>query len=268
MTTAKVLLKLLLKVGFTVLLCWLAFAFVFHFGNVQALGLGLAFALAIDLATARKAPEQASFTRHCLRLEFHLFRMLTDLRLIHGDEEWKTLIGGAPTPGLWERNSIYYSSISAYVLATSPGLVHFTNFNLYKEQWMVDVKLEGIEMSSQSIAWSPDVFVKPGKGGHHFGIRVNKNWWKTAKEQVLPGIVLAEDIEYEFGTVRLSLAVLPYEITHTYYRETTRDHQVSVNEVVVESGWENQQLGGAEIGYFGEGYEHKYATVWAQHFAD
>ena len=73
-----------------------------------------------------------------------------------------------------------------------------------------------------------------------------------------------EDKEWNFGTVRLTVAVLPYDITDAYYRQTGRDHQ-AVKELVAKSGWKNTDLGHAEIGYFGESYEHKYARIWAQH---
>jgi hypothetical protein len=270
MTAVKVLAKLLGKFALTVLLFWAAFSFLFHFGEAQALGLGLAFALAIDLAATRKPPEQAAFTPHRLILQFHLFPMLMDLGLIAGDEEWKSLIGDEPHAALWEPNSVYHRSIRAFVLGTSPDIIHFTDLRFYSGQLKLDVTLEGITLPSTYRMWSPEVFIKPGRGGYHIGYprerhRVNDNWWETAKGKIAAGVVLEEDKEWNFATVRLSLAMLPYETTHTYYRETASGHQAAIKELVVKTGWTNSALGGPEIGYFGESYDHKYATVWAQH---
>jgi len=217
------------------------------------------------VASAKKPPEQAAFTRHRLILQFHLYPLLMDLGLITGEDDWKSLIGDAPKGGLWQPNSVYHGSISAFVLGTNPDLIHFTDLRYYTEQLKLDVTLEGIKIPSTYRLWSPEAFIKPGRGGYHIGLRVNDNWWETAKGGIPAGVVLHEDKEWNFGTVRLSLAVLPYEITHAYYRETASGHQTQVKELVAKTGWANTELGGPEIGYFGEGYDHKYATVWAQH---
>lgn len=261
----KAIAKMLGKFALMVFLFWAAFSYVFHFGDSQALGLGFAFAIAIDLASARKPPEQATFTRHRLIVEFHLYPMLMELGLIESDDEWKALIGEAPKAGFWQSNSVYYGGITAYVLATNPDLIHFTGLRYYAEQLELDVTLEGIKHPSTYSPWSPVVFIKPGTGGYHIGLRVNEKWWETAKGGIPTGVVLDEDKEWNFGTVRLSLAVLPYEITHTYYRTTASGHQAQIRELVAKTGWTNTELGGPEVGYFGEGYDHKYASVWAQH---
>jgi hypothetical protein len=268
-TYVTALIKGLAKFAFTVGLLYAAFSFLFHFGDTQALGLGLAFAIAIDFAASKKPPQQASFTPHRLSIRFHLYPMLMDLGLIAGDEQWKALCGDPPSPRLWEENSVYHHSISAFVIGTDPGLIHFPVLQFYSEYWKFDIKLNGIQRAGSVWPWSPEVFVGPGHGGnhrgYHIGIRVQEKWWETTKPSVPPGVVLYEDKEWNFGTVRLTLASLPYEVTHTYYRATARDHQETVKELVAKSGWSNTDLGGAEIGYFGESYEHKYATIWAQH---
>jgi len=262
--------KVLAKLGATVAVFYAAFSFLFHFGDSQALGLGLAFALATDFAASKKPQQQAAFTRHRLSIHFHLYPMLIDLGLIDGaDEQWKSLTGDAPSVRTWEQNSVYHHSISAFVIATDPGLIHYPVLQFYSEEWKFDIKLFGLKKGDSQWPWSPDVFIQPGHGGghlgYHIGIRVNEKWWETNRPSVGAGVVLYEDKEWNFGTVRLTLAVLPYEVTHTYYRETGLDHQATVKELAAKSGWVNTDLGGAEIGYFGEGYEHKYATVWAQH---
>jgi hypothetical protein len=49
---------------------------------------------------------------------------------------------------------------------------------------------------------------------------------------------------------------------------SVQGHQARVKECVAKSGWTNSDLGGMEIGYFGESYEQKYAIVWAQHLKE
>jgi hypothetical protein len=263
------ILKILAKFGLTVGLFYAAFNFLFQFRDAQALGLALAFAVAIDFASSKKPPQQAGFTPHRLSIQFHLYPMLMDLGLIDGEEQWKALHGDPPSPLLWEKNSVYYHSISAFVIGTDPGLIHYPALQFYSEYWKLDIKLNRLERADSSWPWSPDVFVKPGLGGghhgYHIGIRVNRKWWEANNPSVPDGVILYEDEEWNFGTVRLTLAVLPYEVTHTYYRETARGHQATIKELVAKSGWSNTDLGGEEIGYFGESYEHKYATIWAQH---
>ncbi len=263
---------MLTKFSLTVGLFYAAFSFLFHFGHSQALGLGLAFVLAMDYASSKKPQQQSAFTRHKLSIQFYLYPMLMDLGLIDGDEQYKALSGDAPLGRVWANNSVYHHFIAAFVIATDPELVHYPAWQHYSEAWKFDIKLDGIKRADSGWPWSPDVFIKPGHGGghlgYHIGIRVNEKWWEANKPSVGAGVVLYEDKEWNFGTVRLTLAVLPYEVTHTYYRQTERGHQARVKECVAKSGWTNSDLGGVEIGYFGESYEQKYATVWAQHLND
>lgn len=261
--------KMLAKFSLTVAGFYAAFHFLFNFGDIQALGLGLSIALAIDFASARKPPLQASFTPHRLSLRFHLYLMLIDLRLIDGDEQWMALAGDVPSTRLWGKNSVYHHAISAYMIGTDPDLIHYPILQFYSSHWEFDIELDDLKKEGSYRTWSPEVFIKPGVGGghngFHIGIRVKEEWWKANKSAVAEGVVLYEDNEWNFGTVRLTLTVLPWNITHVYYRNVGSGHQAAVKELVAKAGWTNTDLGGAEIGYFGESYEHKYATVWAQH---
>lgn len=256
--------KKLGRFALTILLFWAAFSFLFHFGDVQALGLALAFAFSIDLALARKPPKQAAFTPHPVSLRFHIFPMLRDLQLITGDAEWKSLIGKAPHAGLWEANNVYYRAVSAFVIGTDPGLIHFPDRRFYAEQLKLDVTFGGLKILSTYRFWSPDVFIKPGRGGYHIGLRVNDNWWEVIRSTIEAGVVLHEDKESNFGTILLSLAVLPYEITNAYYQQTASGHQATIKELVAKTGWVNTELGGSEVGYFGESYDHTYANARVQ----
>lgn len=251
------------------------FSLIFHFSIAQALGLAIVITLVADWASSRKPPQQAAFTPHRLGIQFNLYPMLTDLGLIDGEEEWKALIGGAPSPRVWDKRSVYHHAVSAWVIRTDPTLIHYPVLQLYSEQWKFDIKLEELHKTttdSLQWPWHPGVFIRPwtgsGHSGYHIGIQVNEKWWKLHKSALPAVIVLHEDAEWNFGTVRLTLAVLPWEITHVYYRGYDREHQVRIKALVGKLGWKNEILGGDEIGYFGESYEHKYAVIWAQHLPD
>jgi hypothetical protein len=246
-----------------------AFSFIFRFSNLQSIGLGLVIAIAVDWASSRKPPEQPQFNSHRLSIQFNLFPMLMDLGLIHSEEDWKSLPGERPSHRLWEANSIYHHSVIAYVINNAPRLVHFPILQYYTEEWHFDIALENLRRGDRFMGWAPEVFIKPssrgGLQGYHIGLRVNERWWKDQKSSVPPGVVLHEDAEWNFGTVRLTLAVLPWQITHAYYGEVGKNHQTEIKALVAKNAWQNEDLGGEEVGYFGESYEHKYARVWAQH---
>ena len=264
--------KALAKFAAIVVALYAAFSFVFHFTALQALGLALVIALATDWASSRKPPQQASFTPHRLGIQFNLYPMLKDLDLIDGEEQWGALIGEAPSPRVWDKRSVYHHAVSAWVIGTDPTLIHYPLLQFYTEQWNFDIKLEDLHKATTDSLrwpWQPEVFIRPwtgnGHAGYHIGIRVQEQWWKSHKSSLATGVVLHEDREWNFGTVRLTLAVLPWEITHVYYREADREHQTRIKALVGKAGWKNEDLGGDEIGYFGESYDHKYASVWAQH---
>src|SRR5215475_5318796 len=98
--------------------------------------------------------------------------MLTDLRLIDGDEQWKSLAGDVPSHLLWEQNSVYHHAITAYVIGTDPGLIHYPVLQFYSEQWKFEIKLDGLTKVDSNWAWSPDVFIKPDIGGGHHGYHI------------------------------------------------------------------------------------------------
>ncbi len=262
--------KMVVKSAWTVSIFAVILAFAFDFRTAQAIGLGLAFALAIDLAASRKTPEQAKFTPHRLSIQFHVGHTLLDLGLLPSDEQWKTLIQSIPESEVWNAQSVYRRFVVGYVIGRDPKLIHYPDLRMYTENWQLDFKLEDVTSGDTDSlwVWHPELYVKLGRGGYHLGVRVNEKWWEANRASVAQGVVLQENKEYQFGTVRLCLAVLPYDITATYYRDTPRDHQEALKEQVAKHGWENKDLGYAEVGYFGESYTHKYATVLAQHLPE
>jgi hypothetical protein len=272
---AVIIFKSLAKLAAIIGGLYAVFSFLFHFSEAQALGLAIVITLVADWASSRKPPIQASFTPHRLSIQFNLYPMLNDLGLIDGEKQWEALIGEAPPPRVWDKRSVYHHAVSAWVISTDPTLIHYPVLQFYSEQWKFDIKLEELHKTttdSLQWPWHPEIFIKPSMGsgysGYHIGIQVNEKWWKLQKSSMAGGIVLHEDPEWNFGTVRLTLAVLPWEITHVYYREVDREHQARIKASVGKLGWKNEILGGDEIGYFGESYEHKYALAWVQHLPD
>ena len=262
--------KPIAKWAFTLIAFYAALCSVFHFSRSQSLGLALALSIAIDVAISRKSSELARFTPHRLSVQFHAYPALLDLGLIVSDEQWKEFLERSPDTESWGPNSALYRFVVAYVIGANPPLIHYPSLRLYTERWLVEHKLEAIQLMNAvaNRTWAPELYVKPGLGGHHIGVRVNQEWWEQQRGDVKSGIVLNEDREYQFGTMRLCLAILPFDTSAAYYGDVGRNHQSELKERVSKSGWKNEPLGHPEIGYFGEGYEHRYATVWAQHLPE
>jgi|SRR5271166_2509026 len=263
--------KLWLKFALYVLLLWALFFYVFDFSKLQGFGLALVIMIAIDVAASRRGPAKTTFRPHQVRFATHLHPMLLDLGLVKSDEEYTT-VAGEPRPWIpWSDNHVFHHWIRAYVLSHDPSkdaraeLVHFPELGSYSNRLEITLKIESIRRAGQFSGWSPELFVRLGMEGYDIGINVNEHWWKENKSTVAPGVVLEERTEYNVGRVRLVMAVFPYQAFHEFYM-TSRDHQVGIKKIVSAKGWENDALGGAEIGYFGEEYKHKYVTIWLQDF--
>ena len=67
-----------------------------------------------------------------------------------------------------------------------------------------------------------------------------------------------------FGTVRLTLALLPAEVFHEYFIDVARDYRERVKETTKAAGWHHEILGGGELPYYGDQFKHKYMTTWVQ----
>jgi len=111
--------------------------------------------------------------------------------------------------------------------------------------------------------WSPDFFLRLGSHGYELGISVHESWWKNNAERLEPrGVVKSIDHQYHFGRVRLSLAVLPYEVFRPFYVGWSKELEQKIKEKSTSMGWQAEDLGSPETGYFGESYKNKYAEVW------
>jgi hypothetical protein len=264
--TLRQITKVLGKFVLTVVIIWAAFRYICDFTNTQSWVLGFAFVYAVDTAASRRRPEEKTFTPHRLSFVLNMFPILLDLGFVEGGEGYDAIAG--PTPEgpmeVWSDEHIFHRHIMAYVLATDPGLVHLPRMFRYTEELDLEIKLNRIKRTGKYNVWSPGVFIRRWYGGYAIGVRVKDEWWDEIKSKIAPGVVLGEDKEWNFGTVRLTMAFLPAPAFHSLYADTRNKYQETVKALVVKHGWKNEDLGGPEVGYFGESYEHKYATVWVQ----
>lgn len=255
--------RLLLRFAAYVFGFGLAFRFIFQFSNLQAAGLGLTLAIAIDIAASQKTSK--TFRPYLVTVYPKLWLMLTDLGLAI-DEELRTVVKDVPSFRPWTNDHIFHFGVRAFVISSDPettnDVIHFPDVGFYSTRLEMDVTIDALKHPGRWREWSPDFFFKLSSGGYAFGIRVPEEWWKENKEKITPGVVLNEDHEYNFGQVRLALAVLPYQITSEFYVPVGRDHQDRLKKLIAPKGWTNEPRGGGEIPYYGEEYIHKYVTVW------
>jgi hypothetical protein len=262
----RLLVRLFAKFILTVAVLWAVFYYFCDFTNTQSWVLGFAFVTAVDIAAGRKTTEEKFFVPHRLMFQLNMFPMLADLGLVEDGDAYRALAGPAPQEpmGIWSNEHLFHSRpIVVYVLSSTPELVHLPWMFSYSEQLDLDMKLERIKMPAIYV-WSPEVFIRRWMGCYAIGLRVKDDWWKERKAHVPGGVVLDEDREWNFGTVRLTLARLPLQAVRSLYTPVGPKYQETVKEVVEKDGWKNEALGGSEIGYFGEGYDHKYGIVWVQ----
>src|ERR1039458_5383227 len=243
---------------------WAAFRFIFDFSNAQAFGLGLTISIAIDLAASRKG-SASTFRPYMWGIYPYIGRMLIDLGLVT-DEEFKAISKDVPPYQPWSNKHMFHYPIRAFVISCEPDtkaeVIHYPELGYYSTRLYVDIRIEPFKLVVRSYEWTPELFIKGSFGGYSFGIRVHEEWWKENKARVAAGVVLEEDHEYNFGRVRLMLAILPYLVMNEFYIPPAPGHEDRVKEVVAKHGWTNESRGGGEIPYYGEDYEHKYVKVW------
>ena len=81
---------------------------------------------------------------------------------------------------------------------------------------------------------------------------MHDSWWKENETRLeRTGMIISKDHQYNFGTVQLTLATLPYKVFNLYYSGWTKKLNEKVKEDVRVMGWEAEEVGSAEIGYFG-----------------
>lgn len=262
-----------LKFAAYVAVFWAAFRFIFDFSNRQAVGLGLVIAIAIDLAASRKCG-RPEFWPYVIGIYPHVGRMLVDIGLVT-EHQFHAATKDKPPFRPWTDQHLFHYEIRAWVIGWDPDtqrdLIHFANIGIYTTRLELDFPIEQFRQGDRwpGIGWTPEFFFRPSaNGGYAFGLRVGEKWWKENKANVAAGLVLHEDHEYNFGQVRLTLAILPAQVFRAFYVRQAADHQDRLKEIVGERGWTQERRGGGEIPSYGESYDHKYVHVWIDSIDD
>jgi hypothetical protein len=168
-----------------------------------------------------------TFSPFQLALTPNIGLMLIDLGLVT-DEEWNPLVGDAPPLFPWTSLNLVHYGVNAAVLSSDPNgdyLVHWNSrnqHNFYTSRIATNVRLEFLKVPGRWGGSSPDFYMRSGRDGYEIGITVLDEWWKVHEERLSKsGIIKEQHREWNFGTIRLTLAVLPYRV----FRPSTSDGQ-------------------------------------------
>ncbi|MBB5316834.1 hypothetical protein [Tunturibacter empetritectus] len=244
----------------------IALSVMHYLGGLNWLtGLSIAIFLPLYLPwSSSNKVDISHFTPHIIDLNPHIASMLIDLGLIT-DEKWKQLVSEDVARKPWDGLSFAVHGIRGVVLSVDPNgdnVVHWTGWDYYTTQTMIEVPLDFVQFSGAYFPWSPRFFFRTGKGGYHLGIEVNDTWLKEKRKDLeQSGIVKEFDTDYRFGTTRLTLDVLPPDVFWKFYREHDKKQWEAAKQKAISSGWKPEEIGIEEIGYFGDRYEGKYGTV-------
>lgn len=249
---------------------YLALVFVFDFSNRHAIGL-ICLIEMTTWAYNKRSKNRSRFTPYRLIFYPQIYNMLQAVGFNLSAEDYRALAGEVPPIQAWDSTHIFHYGLSAVVvshdLETGTQVIHWTNSRGYSTTFEHNERLNGPTIGSAHAEWQPEFFIKPSSDGYRLGIRVLDGWWKQIKPTLGdPSAILHEETEWNFGRVKLTLAIMPFEITSQFFRG---DHpgpkvQEALEAMFLSQHWEIDQLGNAEIGYFGEEYKNRYIRIWAQ----
>jgi len=94
---------------------------------------------------------------------------------------------------------------------------------------------------------------------------VRNDWWSTNEPRVTAlRIVKHANREHQYGTTLLTFEVLPAAVFWPFYHGWSRERIAAATKAAVELGWKVEDVGNAELGYFGERYSAPHADVWVR----
>jgi hypothetical protein len=243
-----------------------------HFVGDMSIRASIAIALlaSCSWSWASKASD-LEFSPHQINLQPYIGSMLIELGLIT-DEKWKALMEPELAGKPWDSMSLAKNGIRGVVLSVDSNgqnIVHWPEASYYTSSTEVSIGLDFLKLPGSWSPWSPDFFFRSGSDGYHWGIAVKEEWWKGNQNHLLQaGIVKSHDTDYRYGTTRLTLEVLPHEVFWIFYRKWNKRLQEDANQKAKAKGWKVDEIGGDEMGYFGDSYKGKYGTVWLRFLPD
>ncbi len=256
-------------VKFCALIC------VLHFlGDIQWRASAVLTLFLVAALTEKSITPSAPFTAFTFTLHPQVGRMLIDLGYIDEDALKETKITDRSDP--WSGAYLESFGVTGYAMQRSADgwpIVHWPELKSYTEGIGFHRQLEFMETSkNEFLSDAPGCFCRAAKnGGLAFGISVKDEWWKANSDAVTAkGIVIHVDRKYHFGTVDLTMAVLPRLL----------EHQFSGPQFITDSGTHKKQTQALmnelqEHGWCEESreyeeswmqspliYKHPYATVY------
>jgi hypothetical protein len=261
-----------IKALFVMVLKYCAAVIFLHFVGSLSWMASTAISILLPLDRPKTGSDVApNFSPYQIMIEPRIGLMLGELGLIT-DEKWKSLNAEAIPYRPWTALCLAAYGSRGVVLSVDKNgdnIVHWTDTNHYTNSPQMSVRLDFLTFPDTYFAWSPDFFFRNGSGGYHIGIEVRENWWKEHEQRLQQsGIVKSVDTDYRFGTTRLTFEILPYEVFWPFYRKVNKSLSESVKRTAKDAGWEYDEMGGPEIGYFGDGYKGKYSTIWLKYLSD
>jgi hypothetical protein len=227
-----------------------------------------------------------TFTPFAVSILPNWFQLLSDFRLIQGEEEWHRLqeeIDKLPISDYAVFRSGFLFTVIKAPSATRllPGLTYWNN----RKVFLSDVELSEsvIEIKDDAFMprigavhpflrhpeWArlPEVYFKWGSGGYELGLEVQADWWKElcANPEMAEVSKIKSQPDHLCGTTRLVIATLPYSEFAPYYQDVPYNKmkklQDEVNKQLASFDWKRPVERESEIRDPWSHIEHKYFTV-------
>ena len=233
------------------------------------------YGLAVTLSS-KSTTSTASFTPFTFTLHPHVRHMLIDLGYLDESVMDEVQITDYSDP--WSGAYMDRSGVTGYALQESDYMpvVYWPELKWITDGIGFDRRLEFLDPpESTPFSIAPSCFCKAANGaGLAFGLSVKKDWWKANSDAVnVTGIVLKVEEQWHFGTVDLTLAVLPPEALHWYMgpqhvtdMALLRRQEKHLKEALQENNWREKDNSDAEAWMeTPTTYEHRYVTIYMNH---
>jgi|ERR1700722_18991497 len=280
MPTVKALGKSLLFVA----VLYAFFRYAGDFSTAQSVALTvvawLGYGLYEKLRLSHKTEDV--FTPFCVSFFPKWYELLSDLKLIRQDDDWKRLtdtVAKIPKSTF----SLYRQGFSFTVIRppTSNGLLPGLAFWNNEKIFLNDLELEAsiVETEDKSIfrlekhelfdhpSWSglPRIVFKSGNGGYEIRLEVHMDWWKErcASGEMKELANLKQHEDHTCGTTQVVVATLPYSEFAVFYRDTdyAESLQNKRDKQLAAKGWQRKADRDSEIRNLWSTVEHKYFSV-------